>query len=69
MVVQVKTKLMSTCTAQAMALARVKLEVLVVIVLNFSHSGLVTYLATKECLDLMSGKSPILAGGGWGDVG
>ena len=39
-----------------MALARVNPEVAVLALLSFSHSGSVTYLATKECLDLISGK-------------
>ena len=49
-------------TAQAMALARVKPEVAVLALLSFSHRGSVTYLATRECLDLISGKaSPDIA--------
>ena len=43
-------------TAQAMALARVKPEVAVLALLSFSQRGSVTYLATRECFDLISGK-------------
>jgi hypothetical protein len=39
-----------------MALARVKPEVLVTARLSLSQMGCVTYLATSECVDLISGK-------------
>ena len=39
-----------------MALAREKPEVAVLTPDSFSHRGAVTYLATRECLDLISGK-------------
>ena len=45
-----------------MALARVNPEVAVTAPDSFSHRGWVTYLATRECLDLISGKaSPDIA--------
>ena len=47
---------LSNWTAQAMALARVNPEVAVTAPDSFSHRGWVTYLATRECLDLISGK-------------
>ena len=39
-----------------MAFARENPEVAVLARLSFSQMGSVTYLATKECLDLISGK-------------
>ena len=39
-----------------MALAKVNSEVAVTALESFSHRGWVTYLATRECLDLISGK-------------
>ena len=49
-----------TWTAQAMALARVKPEVAVWTLLSLSQMGLVTYLATREWVDLISGKSAMV---------
>ena len=43
-----------------MALLRVNPEVLVSSFPNFFHRGSVTYLATRECLDLITGKSDIV---------
>ena len=67
---------LSNSTAQAIALAREKSEVMVRARLSLAHSGSVTYLATKECLDLISGKGsdmvePVLrcAAGAVGDTG
>ena len=48
---------LSNETAQAMALARVKPEVLETIPESLSHFSLVTCLATKLWVDLMSGNS------------
>ena len=39
-----------------MACLRVNPDVAVLALLNFSHSGWVTYFATREFLDLISGK-------------
>ena len=39
-----------------MACFRVNPDVSVLALLSFSQSGSVTYLATRECLDLISGK-------------
>merc|ERR1712108_10331 len=49
---------LSNSTAQAMALANVNWEVLETMPASLSHFSLVTCLATKECLDLISGKGP-----------
>ena len=46
---------LSNSTAQAMAWARVNPLVAVTALLSLSQRGLVTYLATRECLDWISG--------------
>merc|ERR1712045_767923 len=51
---------LSNSTAQAMAWIRVNPEVLVLIPLSCSHLSLVTCLATRECLDWMVGKGPLV---------
>ena len=43
-----------------MALLRVNPEVLVSSLLNLFQRGSVTYLATRECLDLISGNPDIM---------
>merc|ERR1711992_247297 len=52
---------LSNSTAQAMAWIRVNPDVLVLIPFSCSHLSLVTCLATRECLDWMVGKGPLVS--------
>ena len=54
---------LSNSTAQAIAWMRVNPEVLVLIPFSFSHLSLVTWEATRECLDWMLGNGPLVWAG------